>query len=302
MIGRVSSRTTAMSSLQNLQQSSARHNKLQEQLTSGKAISKPSDNPIAASNALRYRTEIGANEQYARNNANGQALLDTQEESLKSGLGLLQRVRDLTVQAASTGGSSPAARKAAAIEVRSLQASMLGAANATHLGRPVFAGTADSSTAFTANSDGTFTYNGNAGEVTRRVGPDLDVQVNVLGTEAFGGGTTAATSTFVALEELAAKLEGTNPGAIAASLADMDVAIGRVTAALTTVGARGNQLSALADANEVRGDALNHALDEVEGIDFGKAMIEYNLQQTAYQAALSATAKVIQPTLLDFLR
>ncbi|GAA4980603.1 flagellar hook-associated protein FlgL [Kineococcus glutinatus] len=298
MLSRISTRTTAMTSLANLQTNQSRNQRLQEQITSGKSIAKGSDNPVAAGEALRTRAEIAATEQHLRNNADGRTWLTVQEGALDGALDGLQTARSRAVQAASTGTLDASARKGIAAELRAIRDNLLGAANTEHLGRPVFAGAkAGVSEAYSA----TGAYQGDGNAISRTVAPGVDVQVNVPGSTAFGSGTTASANTFVALDELIAAVDAGDAGAITAGIGTIDAGLDRVKGALATIGARSNQLTALQDTTEARAVHLSATLEDVEGVDMAKAMVEFSLQNTSYQAALAATAKVIQPTLLDFL-
>ncbi|WP_432535523.1 flagellar hook-associated protein FlgL [Kineococcus arenarius] len=293
LTSRISSRTIAMGSLDNLQASQARSAKLQQQLSSGNALSKPSDNPVATNDALRYRTEIGVNEQYQRNNADGQAWLVTQDTALQDSVQVMQRVRSLVVQAGNTGVNDAVSRRALGLEIESLKENLLSSANTEYLGRAVFAGTKAVDAAF----DAAGAYQGDGGAVTRSVAAGVEVQVNVTGAAAYG-------DTFAVLDQLAARLKGDTSVTKeeSAFLDDVDAALKRLTDSLATVGARTNQLTALEETSATRLDQLNETLNSAEKIDIAKTLVEFNLQQTAYQSALSATARVIQPTLLDFLR
>ena len=304
MIGRIASRTTAMTSLANLQASQVRSDRIQQQLTSGKAYVKLSDNPVAANDALRFRSEIAVNEQYGRNISDGQRWLSVQEGSLGSVTNSLHAARDALVQANNAAIANPAARGALAAQLRSIRDDLLAQANTQHEGHPVFGGTTTAGTAVAATfsgTTGTYTITGDEGAVTRRVAPGHDVRVNATATEVFGGAGGTPT-VFQQLDALAAAVESGDTTAVGAGLATIDAARDRVLSVRGALGARVNQLEALEQANAVRGDALSGSLDEVEGVDIAKAMIEFRLQDTAYQAALATTAKVIQPTLLDFLR
>ncbi|MCI2240635.1 flagellar hook-associated protein FlgL [Paenibacillus sp. TRM 82003] len=304
MLGRVTQRSIALNSLNNLQASQARSSKLQEQLTSGKAYAKPSDNPVAAGNALRLHEQVAVNTEHARNIGDAQAWMTTQENALDGALSALQKVRDLTVQAASTGSNDGRARAAVAAQLREIKEQLVSSANTTHMGRPVFAGTSTATEAYTAvtDTDGKvtgYTPNDDRGAVTRAVAPGVEVQVNLSGAAVFGDDTG---SVFTEIDELIAAVNGTDGAAISEKLSVVDARLDKVTNGLATIGARVNQLDALQEAGTARADFLGQQLDEVEGVDLAKTFVEYNLQSTAYQAALQSTAKVIQPTLLDFLR
>jgi flagellar hook-associated protein 3 FlgL len=308
VFSRITNRSIAVGSLTNLQASLNRSNRLQEQLSSGKVLSKPSDDPVVTNNSIQYRTEIGVNEQYGRNNMDGQAWLNTQDAALQSSVKIVQRVRDLTVAAANTGANDPTARNAAAIEVRALKASLLSDANTQYLGRSVFAGTKDVDAAFSTAGAGAGAYQGNADGVTREVGPGVSVSISTAGNQAFGG-ADGSPNVFAVLDELQAKLDGSytttyqgGTESISDSLTKLDTALTGMTNALSSIGARTNQLEALKDTSDARVDSLTDSNNEITSIDLPKTLIEYNLQKTAYETALASTAKVIQPTLMDFLR
>ncbi|GAB3216259.1 flagellar hook-associated protein FlgL [Kineococcus gypseus] len=307
MIGRISSRTTAMNSLANLQAGQQRSDRLQQQLSSGKAYTKLSDDPVAANDALRFRSEISVNEQYGRNISDAQRWVATQESAMDAATGYLQEARTALVQAGSTGTLDPQGRRAIAEQLRRLRDDLITTANTPHEGRPVFAGTADVAAAVstTAAADGSYALLGNGSAVNRRVASGQDVQVNATAVQVFGGPTAldpAAKTVFQQLDELATAVQDGNTAAISEGLSTIDAARDRLLSARSVVAARTVQLDALEQSTGARGDALEASLSEVEGVDIAKAMIEFRLQDTAYQAALASTAKVIQPTLLDFLR
>ena len=75
-----------------------------------------------------------------------------------------------------------------------------------------------------------------------------------------------------------------------------------MTTAQADVGTRTVRIEKAKAAAEDADLSLSSRLSEVENTDLPKATVELQLQQVAYQAALAATAKVMQPSLLDFLR
>ncbi|NIZ93049.1 flagellar hook-associated protein FlgL [Kineococcus rubinsiae] len=294
MFSRITNRSIAVGSMTNLQASMNRSNKLQEQLSSGQVLSKPSDDPVVTNNSIQYRTEIGVQEQYGRNNLDGQAWLNSADAALQDSVKVMQRVRDLTVQAANTGANDTTARRAIAIEVDSLKENLLSSANTKYLGRPIFAGTKIGDVAF----DATGAFQGDAGVVARRVGPNVDVAANVSGEGAFGDDG----ATFAMLTDLSTALKSGSGAGINDFITKVDTGLGLLKDSLSTVGARTNQLEALKDTSDARVDSLTDSHNDITAIDLPKTLIEYNLQKTAYETALASTAKVIQPTLMDFLR
>jgi flagellar hook-associated protein 3 FlgL len=292
---RVTQHSISMSSLANVQASLNRTAKLQEQMSSGKVINRPSDSPTGTVTSLSLRSQIAAKEQYAANAQDGSSWLNTQDTALQSVNTALQRVRDLTVQAASSGSMDAAARDSIASEITTLRGTLTGLANTTYLGRPVFGGTTAGGAAFDST---TYAYVGDSGQVTRRVDDRTQVSVGSTGSAVFGDGDS---SVFAFLDTLAQNVR-TNPSALSADLGTLDGRMGTVLNALTDVGVRTNQVEQARTAATDKALDLRSTLSDVEDIDLPSVIIQMQLQETTYQAALSATAKAVQPTLMDFLK
>lgn len=291
---RVTDQTMSLAAQRALAGRQSRLASAQETATSGTRIARPSDDPVGTGEALRVRADLAAQGQYQRNIADGTAWLSTLDSALDGATGLLRQVRDAVVQG-TNGSLNQSARDALATVVDSLRKDLLGAANTRLLGRNVFAGTSDAEAAFT---DGTPpTYNGAGGAVTRRVGTDETVQVDVDGRAAFGSGPT---SVFALLDGIAADLRaGTDP---TGRLAALDGAMSTVVATRADVGSRLATLTRAGQAATEATTSLTARRSAIEDVDLGQAVLDLQLQQTAYQAALAVTAKVIQPSLTEFLR
>jgi flagellar hook-associated protein 3 FlgL len=300
---RVTQHTIATNSLANLQANLGRVSQLQEQMTSGKVINRPSDSPTGTVSALDLRAEVRTTEQYSRNANDAVSWLGTQDTTLQSINDVLQRVRVLTLQGSNQGAMGPAARQALAAEVSSLRETMRCQANTTYLGRPIFGGTTGNTQAFVVDTTSAATpqpilYSGDGGEVLRRVGADATVRVDTDGVAVFGPNGSSA---FDVLDRIADHLVN-DPAALAADLGELDDATLRVRTALTEVGARYNRAEAAQQAADDRVLTLRATLSGVEDIDLPHTIMDLQMQQMAYQTALGATAKALQPSLLDFLR
>ncbi len=291
---RITQRLMVERSLNAMQTGASRLARSQEQLSTGRTINRPSDSPTGTNSAMRLREELAAGTQYARNASDGLAWLGRIDNTLTSMLDSTRRARDLVVQGASTGSSGPAGREALAQEMDQLREALLAQANTQHLGRPVFGGTTAGDKAYDASG----TFVGVPAQVKRTVGDDVQVQVNVVGPDAFG---PSGDDLFSVLQDAADQLR-TNPGALGTTLDRLDKVMGRMQTSLADVGTRyGRVESALTLVNSTALD-MQSALSEVENVDIAKAIVDLQMQEVAYQAALGATARVIQPSLLDFLR
>jgi flagellar hook-associated protein 3 FlgL len=293
--GRVTDSSIHSRVLANLQRNIAKGEKIQEQLSSGKQLNRPSDSPSGTVSAMQLRTESRSNEQYARNAEDGLGWLATIESTLASATTLAGRVRDLTVQALNTGVGSAQTREALATEIDQIRESMIAAANTKYLDRPVFGGTTAGEVAY--RPDGT--YAGNTGQTTRTVGAGSKVRVDMTGPEAFGSG---ATGMLAVLKDISATIRSGNRDELALNLGRLDDASNTLKTAVSEIGARYNRITQAKESAMERLLSVTSQLSDIEDIDLPKTIMEMQLQQTSYQAALAASAKVIQPSLIDFLR
>jgi flagellar hook-associated protein 3 FlgL len=295
---RVTQSTISAGMLAGLQKNLSRLQTIQEQLSSGRQISRPSDSPSGTLDAMRYRSGISRNEQYGRNVDDGIGWLGTADRSLTSSLDLVRRARDL-VLSAGDGTGDQSSREAMAAEVDALRGSLLEVANASYLDRPIFAGNANVSAAY----DATGVYQGDAGAVMRSVGPGSSVQVNVTGPSVFGAPGAGQQGVLDLLASISTHLRaGQVDTVLSTDLVNLDASRIQLQDKLSQVGARYNHLEASRTRAEDTSLTLTTSLSTVESIDLPKAMVDLSLQQTAYQAALAATARAIQPSLVEFLR
>jgi flagellar hook-associated protein 3 FlgL len=297
---RITQRAVAQTALQGLNRNLTDLGKLQQQLTSGKVVSRPSDSPTAVNRSLQIRKDQAATAQYARNISDAQSWMETTDTALTSMVAQVRRVRDLTVQAANDGAMTTEARTAVSAEVAALRDSLLGLANENVDGRPVFGGATSGSRAYQA--DGTWVGVGSADgtgvvPIKRRISNDEQVRIDTTGPEAFG---PPGSDLFAVVGKIAADVGAGI--AVQDGLTDLDAAIDRLLTAASTVGARAARIDNAAQVNTDRSLALSKQLANVEDVDLPKTIMQLQFQQTGYQAALQATAQVIQPSLADFLR
>jgi flagellar hook-associated protein 3 FlgL len=284
-----------MASLNGLQMNISRLGETQQQLSSGKLITRASDNPTGTVAAMQFRGEIAGLQQFDRNAADGLGWLSAAETALTSVSDDLTRTRGLALQGLSAGTfGSGAAREAIALEIDNIRESVISSANATYIDRPVFGGTTDGKAAYSPAG----AYVGDAGTVERTVGTGTKVRVDVAGPQVFGENDQQVMKL---LADVADHLR-TDPSKVAADLDKLDIAGATIRGGLSKIGARSSQLEKIQSSSADRILELTGQLAEIEDIDLPKTITELTLQQTAYQAALAATAKVIQPSLVDFLR
>lgn len=293
VIGRVTSGMTARAAQHHLQANLQRMSTLMERASGQRAILRPSDDPVGTGDSLRLRSEQRAAEQHARNTQDGLGWLTVADSAIRTSVDLLVRARDLALQGA-TGTASQQARDALAEEIDGIRDALLTEANASYNGRSVFAGTSDAGVAF--SEDGTFQGVPGSG-VVRRIGPDEQLRVDVDGAAVFGSG---AGSVFAVLETLAADLRA---GAdVSGSITAISERREEVLGHLSQVGVRYNRLEAAKVATEQRLGRIEAGIVEVEDVDLARMIIDLKSQEVAYQSALGVTARVLQNSLMDFIR
>lgn len=293
-INRVTQNMMSQSSLTGLQTGLSKLARIQEQLATGRVINRVSDSPADATSAMRMRSAIAEQQQYARNGQDGLGWLGQIDSTLMAVTDDTRRVRDLALTARNAA-TSPAGREAIAAEIDQIRSSLLSSANTTYVGRPVFGGVTAGAQAY----DATGAYVGTPGAVQRVVGDGVTVDVQVAGPDVFG---TAPGTLFDDLTALSAAIRANDGAGMDTGITALSASMDRITTKLADVGTR---YARIEKAIQIAVDAelsMTNSLSEIENTDLPKAMVELQMQEVAYQAALASTARVLQPSLLDFLR
>ena len=294
MISRVTPSGMAQAAMRHLQANLTQLSRLQEQATSQRAFSAPSDDPAAAATALQVHAQQQRNSQYARNINDGLAWVTTVDNAISSSTSLLRRARDLMVQGANDGAMDATAKEAIAVELVGIRDELLAQANTTLLGRTVFAGTTDSGVAF--DKDYAFTGAADA-QVQRRVSDGGTVRVDADGAAVFGSGDG---SVFALLDTVVADLRaGTNIGG---HLAAVDDRMNAMLAVQGAVGARQTQIERAQEATLDDSVSLEARRAAVEDVDSVEVLVRLQAQELVYRSALAVTGRVLQPSLLEFLQ
>ncbi len=295
MISRVTQSMMAERSLAGMQLGLTRLAKVQEQLSTGRILNRPSDSPIDAASAMSLRKGLDDQQQFLRNTSDGLAWLNTADSTLSSMSLQIRKARELALQGANTGALSADARNALATEIEGIRQGLIKDANTTYLDRPILGGITAGRTAY----DDSGAFVGQAGAVTRTVATGVRINVNVDGPTVVG---PDGANLFDDLAALATAIRAGDSAATATGLDALQAGLGRVTNALSDIGSRTVRVESAQQAAIDAELSVKTSLSEVENTDLPKALMELKLQETAYQAALASTARVMQPSLIDFLR
>lgn len=290
---RITNAMTSRTVLADIQNVQSQLTATQNRLSSGKQLTKPSDNPFGTSQALLYRGELNANTQYQTNVGQASAWLSTTDTALGSISTDAARARDLLLQGAN-GAMSQTDRDAVAAELDQLADSIKTAGNTQYAGSYVFAGTKTQTQPYAVG--GADTYAGNSATINREIGQAVSVPVNVTGD-------TVVDPVLAAIRQAAVDLRagGTPDNLGTSDLKALDAATDNIAETQAVVGARQNRLDAATSRLQQLQVAQSQQLSNTEDADMSQTMIDFSTQSAVYQAALKAGANLIQPSLMNFL-
>ena len=290
--------------LSNLNRNLGRVSKHQNQLSTGKKISLPSDDPIIASRALKLRTDVAEIKQFKRNVDDAMSWMEITETTLKQIGDVMQRVRELTVDLGN-GTDNPSDMDKARIEIEQLKIQMTHLANTTYSGRYIFSGFKTDKPLMDEN--GIFRINvSNTEQIFYEIGVGDDININVTGNDLFQDGSSSAaegtkSSLIETFDQLIAALESGDEKAVGDMLGRIDADIDNILRVRAEVGARMNRLELT--ANRLEDDNINFTklMSKNEDVDIAEAIMNLMNEMNVYNASLATGAQVIQPTLVDFL-
>ena len=275
--------------------SSSNYETLQDELSTGRRINEPSDDPNGASQAMTIRSLLVNISQYQSNASSATSFLKYTSSQLSSVVSLVQSARTTAVAAANgaTTGTSDSSAYAASIQSAIDQLTTL--ANSSYGGRNIFAGQQTTTAPYTSG-DATHAYKGDEGALTATIGQGDTMQINVPGDQVFG-------KAFTALEQL--KTDITNGDATSISNNDLtaiDASLSDMTTAQATVGSKIDTLNAT--TSQLGTTQLNYQsnLSSLEDVDIATVYTQLQSAQNVYQASLVAASKAMQYSLAQYLQ
>ncbi|USK74858.1 flagellar hook-associated protein FlgL [Peribacillus frigoritolerans] len=280
--------------LSNLSSSYEKMSKLQEQVSSQKKFSKPSDNPVAAMMGMGYRTNLNQIGQYQSNIAEATNWIDSTDDAISESVSAMQRIRELTVQG-SNGTYEGEQLKTITEEIKQLKEHLITLGDTQIGGKYIFNGQ-DTNVRPSSVKDG----NGNTvygtGDINLEVFSGISLKINTDGSKIFGDALAAGGSIDQTIEALE------NGGDVSGTLEGLDATINTFLGMQAQVGARQNRIELMTDRLKQQEVFATEILSENEDVDIEKAIMDLTTQESVHSAALSIGAKIMQPSLLDFLR
>ncbi|MBI4280109.1 MAG: flagellar hook-associated protein FlgL [Armatimonadetes bacterium] len=283
--------------LNNLNANLQRLSDLQDILATGKRMRTPSDDPTSLPSVLLLKDALTASTQYARNLDDTQTLLRAGEKALAGAGQLTQSIRTRAVEAANDTLSS---NDLAAIrtQVDEMLNELVTLGNSAVAGRYLFAGTHTNEVPF-VRAGNAVTYQGNSTAISREVEAGITLEATVPGDEAFVNGTAGI---FPAVERLLDAMDAGDRSAIRAEIDGLDNALDTLLTAQATLGARSARVEVMQARLADLELNLTTLISNREDADLPKTIMELRTQENVYESALAAGARLLQPTLLEFLR
>lgn len=330
---RITNQMMSKSFLRDLGRNQNYMKKLNNQLTSGKEIRRPSDNPFKVARSMQLNRDMGANTQYNENIKDTTNWLDTTDTSLEQLGNSLQRFRELMVSAGNAAYGSDE-KNAIKDELNEKINEITQILNSNFDGKYVFGGTKGNSKPVGSSKDldtgnNTIHLSGKNGEVLSldnldenvqnqisMIGKKLSVEVSQGVTMDYSVSATdfllfkdrngANVNVMDLLKDITNNVASADPAASSKvnneNLKAMDETITNLLRIRAEVGAKQNRMESAADQNDEQNFNLKDILSQTEDIDFAEKNIQATVAQSIYMASLQVSAKIIQPSLLDFLR
>lgn len=293
------SRTT----LSNINLNLKKMQEIQEKLSTGKQINRPSDNPSGMRKVLGLKAEELKFQQFSDNTEIAKERMNYTFNSLENIQDVLSKIKELGIQASNdTIGQSE--REIIAGELNELLESVLQFTNAENDGRYIFAGTKTTTSPFSATRDSagrisSVTYEGNNEEIDYQIGPNTYIAINTPGEMIFQD--NGLFSTLISMRDALAS-NAFDSSAFLDSRKNLDVAMDALSAEITRYGAKTNRLELTSQSLENLQITLKELISYTEDADVATLIMNLKEQENILQSSLETGARIIQPTLLDFLR
>jgi len=267
---------------------------IQNQVSSGKQLNQPSDNPADVQTAVGLGDTLAQINQYIRNINTASSKASAMDTALSSAGNILQRANELAIEGANATLDA-SDRQAILAEVQQLSESLATTANTKVGDEYVFSGFRVDTPAFQVTGPGQVgPYQGDDGVSVARIGPGSTMQIGMSGDTVFGPAMKA-------LADLQADLSG-GQGVQQSTLSEISTGLDTVVQSQATVGARENRLSEANTSQEAMSTSNQALLSQLEDTNMPAAITELTSRQLTYQATLAVTAKVMQTSLIDYLK
>jgi flagellar hook-associated protein 3 FlgL len=303
MSNRITNDMVISTTLANLGAAQAAMDRTEAELSSGKSIIEPSDNPYGTSQAITLQSALDGLASYEKSAQGGVSWMNTSSSALASIDTQVQRARELVLQAAN-GTNSPSDLADIADAVEQLTEGVKQDADTQYAGQYVFSGTLTGTPPYQQGPEDK--YAGNAATISRALGPGSTVNVAIDLSSALGNGPGAADGKLLdTLRTIAQNLREGSPAAVetlrTTDLKNLDANLNSLTGLQAEAGAVTDQLNLALSRIQSLQTTNTEQLANVQDANIAKVSMEYSNEHAAFEAALHAGASIVQESLLEFL-
>ena len=295
---RVTSNMMNSQLLLNLNRNARTMNDTQLQLATGRKLNKPSDDPVGITYSLRYRAELSSNEQYQKNVDAATSWLDYNDTVLTQADTVVQRLRELTVQG-SNGTNPQAGLDSINAEVKQLKAQFVDIANSQLNGKYIFNGQQYDIKPYDVNTPES--SDTDTGVINYTVGESIQLPISISGNEVFGK-VTDDDNIFTIFNSISQALASGDTAAVGNQLAKIDSRMDKILSAGADNGAKTNRIELMQSRLNDLEVNLTDLQSKTEDGDYAELLMQSKIQENIYNASLSVGSKIIQSSLVDFIR
>jgi len=269
-------------------------NGLNKQLSTGKRVNAPSDDPVNAATILSSKSVLSSLDQFQRNIESGYTSLNLSEKALAGVKDVLTSIKEIAVSSA-TGTADAASRANSAKVVSNLYDELVNMANMEIDGNYLFSGFKTDTPAFSA----TGVFQGDANKRELRIGAASSVTIGVNGGEVFKG-VGGGVDIFQTVSDLITALEANDTTGIEATIDGLDASFNQVSGAVADIGGKVRRLNAAEDTLSAAGYELRSVVSNIEDADIAQVISELKLGQIALEAALTSAGKVFSTNIFNY--
>lgn len=295
---RISSQQMVLNFLADLERNNALMAKVSREVSTGKSIVTPSDDPVGTTIAMGLRRGQAATGAWRRNIEDSLAWLNTADRALGQALEVVQRARELAVQGGN-GTLSADTRKLIADDIRGLASQFVDIGNSSLGGRYLFGGTATNTQPFDPTTQAA-NLPINTGLVRREVGQGSAVAINIT-ADRLQDPPGATPDFFAIISSLATAVENADTAASGQAMTGLDAHQDNIAALRAESGAKVNRLELTLSRFAAQDIATARQLSMTEDADMAAAITELKMRESVLRATMAVGARVIQPSLMDFI-
>jgi flagellar hook-associated protein 3 FlgL len=266
----------------------------QQQLSDGRQITRPSDDPFGTGQVLGFDTQLADVRRYKANVAESMAFMNAADSALDTVTSALHAIYEKALQA-SNGTNSLADLQSIAAEIEQLKEVLRDGLNVQHGDSFIFGGTATGAPPFPAGAN---TFDGTLNTMSRRVGQGQSVQINVPGSAIVGPN---GANTLDEIDALLADLQAQDYAAIQGRIGALQAATDQALGVRTQLGATTARLEVMQARLDLTEERLLSARSDIADVDMAEAYMRFMQQQTMYEAALAAGTRIMQTSILNFI-